>query len=220
MTEHCNSCAFLDDLDDDLILALAPNELQIQMEKLDTEISRAEEILRRLSQKQASLKRRKNYLRSPILLLPPEILGEIFLFSFPYNATTHWVAKTPLFLGKICSNWREIAWATRQLWRTVSLGISVDKNHRYSGVEAILLEEWLKRAAQLPLSIKFDQVSPYSTDFEGLASFTTRIARCSEQWEHASFDLHRFLDPSLFTSFGFPLLKSISVKVHFWWRDQ
>ncbi|KAJ6479284.1 hypothetical protein C8R47DRAFT_613319 [Mycena vitilis] len=75
---------------------------------------------------------------SPIRRLPPEILGEIFLYSIPLLQKDHklreksvhehpdWSndlerAKTPWHLGQICRYWRTVALSLRSLWSVFDL---------------------------------------------------------------------------------------------------
>ncbi|KAJ7635260.1 hypothetical protein FB45DRAFT_1057132 [Roridomyces roridus] len=81
----------------------------------------------------------------PILSLPPEITTEIF-----QQCVGHWVvhspAEAPLLLTQVCHQWREIALASPQLWR------SLGSIRRFPGE---LLQTWLPRSGDLPLDCTF-----------------------------------------------------------------
>jgi hypothetical protein len=121
------------------------------LEDLETEITRVQELLSQLEQKRASLKKKVNACFSPVLQLPVEITSEIFTTCFPVNALDVWGSRTPLDLGKICSAWREVAWSIPWLWNTVSLRVP-----RCLPVHAELLDQWLLRSGQLLLSVHLD----------------------------------------------------------------
>lgn len=89
-----------------------------------------------------------------IRLLPLEIIVEIFKHCiFPIAIKDKKTASTitPLFIGSICSSWRRIAWSTPSLWSTFSLGFRSDDSLSNTKIE--LLEQWLSRTRNLPLSI-------------------------------------------------------------------
>lgn len=87
---------------------------------------------------------------SAVLSLPPEILAEIFLRT-QFEQDTHWrTPETPLLFGKVCLDWRAIAWSTPSLWNNVDLCLSTK---RYS-VQTELLDEWLQRSKAVPLTIR------------------------------------------------------------------
>ncbi|EKM75406.1 hypothetical protein AGABI1DRAFT_16326, partial [Agaricus bisporus var. burnettii JB137-S8] len=54
---------------------------------------------------------------SPIRRLVPEILQEIFWLCLPVAHNSVLSAKeAPLLLGRVCSQWRRIAYSTPKLW--------------------------------------------------------------------------------------------------------
>ncbi|KDR86101.1 hypothetical protein GALMADRAFT_274780, partial [Galerina marginata CBS 339.88] len=88
--------------------------------------------------------------------MPMEISSRIFLFCvhrepFTPEATIadHGLVSWPLALGAVCQTWRQIAWATPQLWNFISIRFQVDK----FPARDELVKEWLSRSGQLPLSI-------------------------------------------------------------------
>lgn len=93
--------------------------------------------------------------------LPPEITTEIFLRvcgpqllvdHLPDNATHEMSFIYPLFLGKICKDWRTIAWNCPLLWNVIHIPLNSD---RYT-TQLQLLEEWIGRTSDCPLSIYLD----------------------------------------------------------------
>ncbi|KAJ7929509.1 hypothetical protein B0H13DRAFT_2264482 [Mycena leptocephala] len=86
---------------------------------------------------------------SPILSVPPEIIGIIFRHCLPSDLPPSWVPwpsphKAPLLLAQICHQWREICLDTPELWTSIAFGDT-------KSVE--LLKQWLSRARNQPLTV-------------------------------------------------------------------
>jgi len=87
--------------------------------------------------------------------LPPEIVSQIFIQYSPTNAFFDKCVTTrshPLYLGAVCQKWRQLAWATPELWTSLHIELRLNRNH-----EALprLVNEWLERSGTLPLTIEF-----------------------------------------------------------------
>ncbi|KAF6752058.1 hypothetical protein DFP72DRAFT_463087 [Ephemerocybe angulata] len=80
---------------------------------------------------------------SQLMDLPPELVVEIFIF-----ATLGKEAVTPLFLGKICREWRALVFESCALWQNIHLKLEYDRPSQLT-----LLKEWIDRSGSLPLSI-------------------------------------------------------------------
>src|SRR5258708_4803368 len=61
----------------------------------------------------------------------------------------------PLKLGSVCRKWRQLAWATPDLWTTLHIGIKPSMMHSTAESLPGLLREWLTRSGALPLTIYF-----------------------------------------------------------------
>ncbi|KAF6752060.1 hypothetical protein DFP72DRAFT_905981 [Ephemerocybe angulata] len=83
---------------------------------------------------------------SSLLGLPPEILIEILKLTA--SDGTPGAAVSPLFLGRICRNWRDLVFATWAFWQRVNLSINLNYVVQFD-----LLEEWTRRAGSLPLTL-------------------------------------------------------------------
>ena len=93
--------------------------------------------------------------KTTILSLPPEILAEIFLRMLEQlDDIDCWRSYESLQLGKICLNWRLIAWSTPSLWSRVDFCLS---KKRYS-VQTELLAGWLQRSKAVPLTIRIQTI--------------------------------------------------------------
>ena len=62
-------------------------------------------------------------------------------------------SNNPLYLGAVCQKWRQLAWATPNLWTSLHIAPfkKYPQNLRYLPQ---LVEEWLERSASLPLTIR------------------------------------------------------------------
>jgi len=82
---------------------------------------------------------------------PPEIISHIFLQYCPPSEFVD-VYDSPLYLGAVCQKWRQLAWATPNLW--TSLRIAPFEKYE-SNLDDLpqLIKEWLERSSTLPLTI-------------------------------------------------------------------
>ena len=83
-------------------------------------------------------------------VIPPEILGEIFIACLPQHPRPI-NTEVPLLLCQICSTWRQIALNTPQLWAFVTVTRTKDVRHIPQ-----VADKWFKLAGMLPLSLRFD----------------------------------------------------------------
>ncbi|KAF9555922.1 hypothetical protein CPC08DRAFT_110378 [Agrocybe pediades] len=82
------------------------------------------------------------YSTLPISRLPLEIMVEIFhlVCPPPDPSATKMSSHTPLFLGTICRQWRDMAWSAAILWKEVALHLDASSQHR---VNALVSHETL-----------------------------------------------------------------------------
>ncbi|KAK7001462.1 hypothetical protein R3P38DRAFT_2649592, partial [Favolaschia claudopus] len=123
--------------------------------------------------------------------LPQDILAEIFLACLP---TTHDAVMSPteppLLLGRICSRWRSIAFAFPRLWSSLHIYLRFVDAHE-KRVAAV--DEWLKRASPLPLSISVRSGDPgFDPDFKDEAAVVDILTRLSSRW--FKLRLHKLSD--------------------------
>ncbi|KAK7023258.1 F-box domain-containing protein [Favolaschia claudopus] len=143
-------------------------------------------------------KRLQSY-KYPVLSLPNEIVSEIFLHTIPdYPNRPPTVGNSsPFRLTHVCRKWREIAIATRRLWRAIELieddNVPVDEH-------GLLAAVWLERSGSLPLSIHTGHAGDWETSFSVLLPHRAR-------WEYVNL----YLDDSCnsLNKLSFPLLRSL-----------
>ncbi|KAF7308088.1 MFS general substrate transporter [Mycena kentingensis (nom. inval.)] len=129
-----------------------------------------------------------------VLTLPEEIVGEIFKQYIPAYPNGAPIAgeESPLRLARICRAWREVAMATRQLWRTPMVHLpGVDHKDR-ARVRALLdvLQEWIARSGTMTLAIWLH--SPYArtpVELEDFLDAFNVMRAVSERWEYAHIRL-------------------------------
>ena len=167
---------------------------------------------------------------SPILRLPPEIMADIFsaCITVPSGAASYahrWTPKPeaimPLVLGMVCRTWRELAWSIPQLWRTIPISLN-DPDHPSPNFE--VFESWIARSGRCPLfiDVSYDEDigCPDSEDYIDdngdpyEISLFRLLARTSERWYSANFDLHSCAYSILQCVSGrLPLLTSLYINI-------
>ncbi|KAJ7154244.1 hypothetical protein C8R46DRAFT_447634 [Mycena filopes] len=116
------------------ILREIRREHEVAILKVATDIADVESTLKALEARRVALLREKRMLRlvqdqclglmSPIRRLPPEILGEIFLYFTPVlcadlrrsSRFDPRPSEVPWYLGQVCQYWRRVAVSLRPLW--------------------------------------------------------------------------------------------------------
>ena len=145
--------------------------------------------IKQLKAKYDTIGTARNAIHDPFIhKFPPEIASHIFRLSLPtlkngeddpkgvhgqWSIRKEWAV--PLKLGSVCRKWRELAWATPDLWTT--LYIRIKPSMTPSTAESLpgLLREWLGRSGVLPLTIYFfpyDNHSDFVSEDEYLEEFT------------------------------------------------
>ncbi|TFK31834.1 hypothetical protein BDQ12DRAFT_79362 [Crucibulum laeve] len=87
-------------------------------------------------------------------LLPAELWKEIFMACLPNDIDGYIAAspyEAPLLLCQICRCWREIAISTPELWES----LEIMRNGSKCTPKADLVDLWISRSANRPLSIMF-----------------------------------------------------------------
>ena len=122
------------------------------MRDLEVEIDRINAAMQDLSDKRRSLQTQRNS-KLPFFSLAPKICVVIFSFAC-HKGRLSWnrqLVTTPLVISSVCRAWRDMAHSAPELWNSVSL--CVDPSTEGSAIQAELLDQWLRLAQTLPLSI-------------------------------------------------------------------
>ncbi|KAF4618267.1 hypothetical protein D9613_011629 [Agrocybe pediades] len=189
-----------------------------ELQVIEAEVARVSANLSRLVMRMHALKERVNERNSLFIrLLPPEIVAEIFLFCIPNfhhmddddSLSLTQNTSMPLRLGAVCASWRRIAWSAPKLWCSIVF-------HLASAVklpaQVVLLDEWLSRAGQLPLSIRMGANEEIVwTNLDG-AGMMEVVGKYSLRWCDLDFRLpstvYKYL-PTCDNAANFPFLRSI-----------
>ncbi|KAF5375912.1 hypothetical protein D9615_008199 [Tricholomella constricta] len=183
-----------------------------QLLELECEISRVEALLAKLVQRRVPLKRKINRRFAPMLSLPVELCSEIFTTCFPPTWDTEGTC-SPLILGQVCTAWRNLAWSMPWLWNNVFLSST-----RPTPAHVELLEEWIARSANLPLSIHLRlKIENADVDMRDVTHLMDAVARCSKRWRTINFEVPFFFPADPYVSnlipTKFPILTSAAIQV-------
>lgn len=162
---------------------------EAKLQRLENEISRMRAILASLESEHAQLKKFVDSHRailSPIKRIPPELLQEIFVRCLPTRNCVMDATEAPLLLTCICSEWRNIAISTSELWSSLHIVVP-DRN--WGAATNMLLpvviqsaKDWFARSGTHPLSVSLfidqdqqPQADEFCSIIELLDSFLHRL---------------------------------------------
>lgn len=167
-----------------------------------------------------------NRLLSPARKLLPEILQEIFFHCLPvaHNAVLD-SREAPLLLGRICSQWRRIAYSTPRLWTSIHIfAHPISPTYPSTSSREIARKEaissWLSRSGILPLSISMycNGITASSMTGEPINSeiqpYLDVVISHAHRWRAIHFTLRYFDWLPFFSEFSsrhFPLLESLHI---------
>ncbi|KAJ7655852.1 hypothetical protein DFH06DRAFT_1201038 [Mycena polygramma] len=121
---------------------------------------------------------------SPFLLLPPEIVSEIFVKFLPEYPVfpPNFGLLSPFLLCGICRLWRQIALSTPALWSAIWIDAGHDyRDFKKQAAERLqLAKTWLTRSGHSPLSLRLTGVFTHTEFLRQLVE--TVVAHC-ERWE-------------------------------------
>ena len=124
------------------------------------------------------------------LLIPPEILTQIFLYCIPseqFPIPNH--NEAPLLLTRISSYWRTLAVNTPDLWSAFHI------NYKDPVEDIPATNLWLKRSTNRPLSLSL------AIDFgeQSQQAILDALCRHSNRWKHVRFDFRHLYCPLMYS---------------------
>ncbi|KAJ7161031.1 hypothetical protein C8R46DRAFT_358461 [Mycena filopes] len=127
------------------------------------------------------------FIRRGIQTLPPELLAEIFLNFLPSYPKSPPYAGTlsPLFLCRICRQWRLLALSTPALWRAISLEFYAFEAKDIHIRKLELLNSWMTRSKNCALSLAICVAHDFTFMQEVLQAV---VAQC-RRWEHITLQV-------------------------------
>ncbi|KAJ7048238.1 hypothetical protein C8F01DRAFT_1380638 [Mycena amicta] len=170
---------------------------------------------------------------SPMRRVPQDILQEIFLECLPKDRNCAMSAfEAPVLLGRICSEWRALAFQTPALWSRIHIvepatstwrsvnSLAARNTKMLQRLSAIKL--WLARSGQCPLSISIKQDEAVHRfthlDISSLRSeLFSAVIPYASRWNKIELSLPLAHEPETFnklvqlTAEAVPLLRSVSL---------
>jgi len=124
--------------------------------ELEKELRELERLIEKLQSRRRALRTVMNENHDHLIhKFPPEIASRIFIQYAPRSMSRYKEDRsTPLRLGAVCRKWRQLAWATPQLWSSLVVEVEALGEHPLQ-----LISEWLERSGSLPLTIRFIHLS-------------------------------------------------------------
>nr|GAT56222.1 predicted protein [Mycena chlorophos] len=145
--------------------------------------------------------------------IPVEVLQAIFLFALPVSQFVKPSANTaPLLLCQICSPWRRVALNLPQLW--TSLSLRTDRGRRRW---RDLIEMWLGRTAEAPLTMSFLAGSEGIGDVPYFNDHVVRMLRPSQKrWRQLQLEVPGSTTTKLLNA-DLPLLETLELNTRGDW---
>ncbi|KAF8879884.1 hypothetical protein CPB84DRAFT_1751542 [Gymnopilus junonius] len=166
-------------------------ELRARLTNAKQQFSEMEQEINGLVNEHWELLQQINHIHDPIFhRLPPEITSDIFQLCVPeisfdtesFNESNDddiWNGITlRLGLTAVCREWRRLAFSTPHLWTFVP--VHFHKEHMQRNAEVI--QEWLGRSGQMPLSIRAYANERWTPSTEAV-NLIDSINRESRRWE-------------------------------------
>ncbi|KAJ7149634.1 hypothetical protein C8R46DRAFT_1125655 [Mycena filopes] len=170
--------------------------------EVDAEILALKDALSKVKLERKALKQHLASYIYPVLTLPNEVVSEIFLQTLDKSPSLGGRA-SPIYLGHICQRWRDIALSTPSLWSTMDIAM------RHYKAYLRLLDAWLTRSRDCPLSITLTDM------FNGRAWITPHIMEAilaqQARWETIEFDTAWDALPNIQTAL--PLLRRLDIRL-------
>ncbi|KAF8178171.1 hypothetical protein K438DRAFT_1844695 [Mycena galopus ATCC 62051] len=177
---------------------------EMQARIFDLERSLAE-----LRAEQAMVQERLDSYRYPVLMLPNEIISEIFLhFLPPYPICPPLVGMfSPTHLTHVCRGWRAVALSTPELWRTIGPS---DPSLPLKNTSEIS-DAWARRSGACPLSIEIDEHETSDHPPSILSTLIPHRAR----WEYLTLLLNKHSQDALHRIEGsMPMLRHLRLSLY------
>jgi hypothetical protein len=125
--------------------------------ELEQEIKELEKCIEKIHIKRCALRPVMNKNHDHLIhKFPPEISSQIFIQYAKALKFGPRNREELLYLGAVCQNWRQLAWATPDLWTSVV--VCQRDITEWSDHTEQLFSGWLKRSASLPLTVSLSVI--------------------------------------------------------------
>ncbi|KAJ7741667.1 hypothetical protein B0H16DRAFT_1323725, partial [Mycena metata] len=141
----------------------------------EIEIADLQRAIRALRTEKQDIVDRLDCYQYPVLTLPTELVSEIFIHFLPDYPSSPPLrgTRSPNILAAICQKWRYIALSSPLLWRAISLDYAPNAQGQLR-----MLETWLSRSGQCPLSLQTKKGDCISSEV------LTLIFQYKPRWQH------------------------------------
>lgn len=184
-------------------------DIQTELSNVDNEIARAQAVLNRLKLERQRLHESLTHSQSlvaPIRSLPAEVLSEVFM-AVPRNEPFS-ISNSPVLFTRVCSQWRDVAISTPQLWDVVNFIVDGTLNVKPFTMEFWKL--WLSRSGACPLKIKVD-LSRRALPRFSYCPIMDMLLSCSHRWFDACITAPFSLDTFAAVKAQFPILTNLTI---------
>ncbi|KIM47375.1 hypothetical protein M413DRAFT_439060 [Hebeloma cylindrosporum] len=150
--------------------------------KLEQEINELEIQIQKIQSRRRALRTAMNENHDPLIhKFPPEIASHIFMQYSPPRLYPG--RNNPLYLGAVCQKWRQLAWATPELWTSLRIAPRTEFATNLCDDLPQLVNEWLERSASLPLAISVHGHRGWTEDRVDI------VNKHSARWYDIEFDI-------------------------------
>lgn len=152
--------------------------IRMERSKMDDVINNTQAYLKHLLSEREKLSNaldKQQSLLAPIRDLPDEILSEVFLCLKSLWGCDFTTGKPPLLLMYVCKRWRVLATSMQALWSHICLDDCPPPMW--------LLEEFLTRSGEYPLTIDMHCGGPYRSIQTALHPSLTTIIKYVSRWQ-------------------------------------
>ncbi|CAA7270695.1 unnamed protein product [Cyclocybe aegerita] len=167
---------------------------------LEERILDTKKVLDGLIEEHRAFRSKLNEVHDPLFKkLPPELVSRVFIACLPENKNNPNEAgyldplplslpirrsSTPLLLASICEIWRQLAFATPQLWSSIFIQLKPE-NVQY---QTKVVERWLGRSGGVPLSlhIVYREWRPgnvHATSIDSFIPIIDLLNQHSDRWQ-------------------------------------
>ena len=168
---------------EDIELEKETNELEKEISEPEKEKNELESRIAKIHIRRRALRTAMNENHDPLIhQFPPEIASHIFIQYSPPGECFDRPRITPLYLGAVCQKWRQLAWATPDIWTSLHIRC----RRKYKRELPQLIDEWLERSAGLPLTIKLIDHSGWVYEYDEVI---TILNKHSARWYDMHFDI-------------------------------
>ncbi|KAF8211018.1 hypothetical protein K438DRAFT_101798 [Mycena galopus ATCC 62051] len=177
------------------------SKIDTRLARIDDEIFALQKKLGQLKDARASLFSHRTWTKailSPLRRMPPEVLGEIFMWTLPSIGDALRMGKfdmtqSPWLLTQISSRWSAVAISIPSLWSRITIDYTPRQHdwQRYYSLELVKMQ--IQRAQELKIHFYGTSTIPYHPQ----GQIFELLAQQSSRWEEFSVGITSEMIPSI-----------------------